>query len=84
MLRYLCGTSDYGILYTDTSDVTLAGFLDSDCACNLDDRRSIIGYAFNIGSGVITWSRKKQSIVALSSAKAEYQALCATHVKLSG
>ena len=78
VLRYLCGTSNYGILYTDTSDVTLAGFSDSDWAGNLDDRRSIIGYAFSIGSRVIAWSSKKQSIVALSSCEAEYQALCAS------
>ena len=77
VLRYLSGTSNYGILYTDTSDVTLAGFSDSDWAGNLDDRRSITSYALSIGFGVIAWSRKKQSTVALSSCEAEYQALCA-------
>jgi len=77
VLRYLCGTVNYGILYTDASDVILAGFSDSDWAGNLDDRRSITGYAFSIGSGVIAWSSKKQSTVALSSCEAEYQALCA-------
>eukprot|EP00253_Pinus_taeda_P024291 PITA_24291 len=45
---------------------------------NLDDRRSIIGYTFNIGSGVISWCGKKQHNVALSSLEAEYQAMCAT------
>eukprot|EP00253_Pinus_taeda_P019213 PITA_19213 len=53
------------------------GFLDSDWAGNLDDRRSITGYAFSIGSRVIAWSSKKQSTVALSLCEAEYQALCA-------
>ena len=77
VFRYLCGTVNYGILYTDVSDVTLEGFSESDWAGNLDDRRSITGYAFNIGSGVIAWSSKKQSTVALSSCEAEYQALCA-------
>eukprot|EP00253_Pinus_taeda_P036121 PITA_36121 len=51
------------------------GFSDSDWAGNLDDRRSITGYAFSIGSEVIAWSSKKQSTVALSSYEAEYQAL---------
>jgi len=77
VLRYLSGTCNYGILYTNIFDVILAGYLDSDWVGNLDDRRSIIGYAFNIGSGVIAWSSKRQSIVALSSYEAEYQALCA-------
>ena len=77
VLRYLSGTSNYGILYTDTSNVILVGFSDSDWAGNLDDQRSITGYAFSIGFGVIAWSIKKQSIVALSSCEAEYQALCA-------
>eukprot|EP00253_Pinus_taeda_P010841 PITA_10841 len=53
VLRYLCGTVNYGILYTDASDVNLAGFSDSDWVGNLDDRKSITGYAFSIGSGVI-------------------------------
>eukprot|EP00253_Pinus_taeda_P036464 PITA_36464 len=44
---------------------------------NVDDRRSITGYAFTIGSGVITWSNKKQNTVSLSSVEAKYQAMCA-------
>eukprot|EP00253_Pinus_taeda_P021633 PITA_21633 len=77
VLRYLFGTVNYGILYTNASDVILAGFSNSDCAGNLDDRRSITGYTFSIGSRLIAWSSKKQSIVALSSCEAEYQALWA-------
>jgi len=38
VLRYVHGTSDYGILYTDTFDVISAGFSDSDWVGNLDDR----------------------------------------------
>eukprot|EP00253_Pinus_taeda_P006339 PITA_06339 len=55
----------------------LVGFSNFDWESNLDDQRSITGYAFNIGSGIITWSSKKQSTVALSSCEAEYLALCA-------
>jgi len=77
LLRYLQGTIDYGIIYTDSSDVRLAGFADSNWAGNVDDPRSITGYAFSLGSGVITWSSKKQKIVSLSSIEAEYQAMCA-------
>lgn len=77
ILRYLQGTVDYGIIYTDSSNVRLTGFTDSDWAGNVDDCRSIIGYAFSIGSRVITWRIKKQNRISLSSAEAEYQAMYA-------
>eukprot|EP00253_Pinus_taeda_P017828 PITA_17828 len=54
------------------------GFPDSNWARNVDYRRSIRGYAFSIGSEVITWSSKKQNRVSLSSVEAEYQAMFAT------
>eukprot|EP00253_Pinus_taeda_P032704 PITA_32704 len=82
VLRYLQGTVDYGIIYTDSSDVRLAGFADSNLEGNVDDRRSITGYAFSLGSGVITWSNKKQNAISLSSAVAEYQAMCAATCNL--
>jgi hypothetical protein len=62
-------------MYTDESDVELTGFSDLDWAGNPDDRRSTSGYAFHIGSGVVSWSSKKQPIVSLSSTKSEYKAL---------
>jgi hypothetical protein len=77
VLRYLKGTLDYGIKYTDASDVELIGYSDSDWADNKDDRRSTTGYAFSIGSGVVSWSSKKQPTVSFSSTEAEYKALCA-------
>lgn len=76
-MRYLQGTVHYGIIYTDSYDVRLTGFPYSDWARNVDDHISIIDYASNIGSGVITWSSKKQNTVSLSSVEVEYQAMCA-------
>ena len=77
VLRYLQGTLDFGILYSDSFDVSLTGYTYFDWAGNLDDRRSITGYALSIGSGVISWCNKKHHTVALSLVEVEYQAMCA-------
>lgn len=77
VLRYLQGTSDFGIFYSDSFDVSLTGYANYDWLGNLDYRRSIAGYAFRIGSGVISWCSKKHHTIALSSAEAKYQAMCA-------
>ena len=38
VLRYLHGTLHFGIVYTDSCDVRLTGFSDSDWAGNVNDR----------------------------------------------
>eukprot|EP00253_Pinus_taeda_P024150 PITA_24150 len=45
-----------------------------DWARSVDDRKSTSGYVFHMGSGAISWASKKQTIVALSTAEAEYVA----------
>lgn len=47
----------------------MKGFSDSDFG-----KRSS-GYIFNFGSGAISWQSKKQNVVALFSAEAEYMSL---------
>eukprot|EP00253_Pinus_taeda_P032029 PITA_32029 len=48
-----------------------------DWAGSVDDRKSTSGYVFHMGLGAISWASKKQSIVALSTAEAEYVAATA-------
>ncbi|CAL9016013.1 unnamed protein product [Prunus brigantina] len=64
ILRYLQGTIDYGIWYKPTTDPRLFGYTDSDWAGSVDDMKSTSGYAFTIGSGIFSWSSKKQETVA--------------------
>jgi hypothetical protein len=47
------------------------GFTDSDWASQ-PHHHSISAYVFHVGTGAITWSSKKQSIIALSSTEAKY------------
>ena len=54
----------------------LTVYADANWAGDLNDRRSTSGNAFIMGSGAASWISKKQPIVALSTAEAEYVVLC--------
>ena len=55
----------------------LTGYVDSDWAGSVDDRKSTSGYVFHMGSGAISWASKKQPVVSLSIVEAEYVAAIA-------
>ncbi|WMV30664.1 hypothetical protein MTR67_024049 [Solanum verrucosum] len=63
---------DYGIMYKFGGDLNLIGYSDSDWARSIDARKSTSGYAFLFGSSICSWLSKKQSVVAQSTAEAEY------------
>ena len=58
VLRYLRGTPDVGITFMKCDDTGLNGYTDSDYASCKDDRRSITGFCFNMGSGAISWAAR--------------------------
>src|SRR5438046_2551804 len=70
VLRYLKGAKD-SVLVLGASTNNLEGYSDSDYATQLD-RHSISSFAFLFGGGAISWSSKRQSVIALSSTEAEY------------
>jgi hypothetical protein len=57
-------------------------YTDVDWASCIDDRRSTSGAVFYLGECLVSWLRKKQSSVSLSTAEAEYIAAtgCCTQV----
>ena len=77
ILRYVNGTKGFGILYSSSESFMLTGYTDSDWAGSVDDRKSTSGYVFHMGSGAISWASKKQPVVSLSTAEAEYVAATA-------
>eukprot|EP00253_Pinus_taeda_P003845 PITA_03845 len=72
ILHYVRGTIQFGIHYNAEASPLLVGFTDSDWAGDPDDRKSAACYVFTLGSGPITWACKKQSVISISSAEAEY------------
>ena len=74
-MRYLKGTSNFGLVYDPTNAKDLVGYSDADWAGDVNDRKSTSGYVFEICGGAVSWRSKKQSCVALSTAEAEYMAL---------
>jgi hypothetical protein len=71
IMRYLRGTINLELTFRGALG-PLLGYTDSDWAGDAATRRSTSGYIFNVGSGAISWSSKRQTVVALSSCEAEY------------
>lgn len=77
ILRYLKGTSNFGLIYKEDTPTTIIGYSDADWAGDVGDRKSTSGYMFFLGGAAISWRSSKQTCVALSTAEAEYVALSA-------
>jgi len=74
ILRYVAGTLNFDLWYTKSDSNQIYGYIDSDFASSLDDRKSTYGHVFQLGTNLISWASKKQSIVSISSAETEYVA----------
>ena len=75
IFQYIKGTRDLSLVYGGKKD--LQGWVDADGASQ-EHRRAISSYVFMVDGGAISWSSKKQELVTLLTAEAEYVA--ATHV----
>lgn len=78
IMRYLKGTINYKLTYTNHGNKEICGYSDSDWASDVDDRKSTTGYIFKLSGGAISWLSKKQQTTALSTAEAEYMAMSTT------
>ena len=74
ILRYLTGTQNLGLLYTDTKYQKAYGYSDADYAGDKDGRKSISAHVFIYGGAAISWHSKLQATVATSTCEAEFVA----------
>jgi hypothetical protein len=72
IFRYLKGTKEFGLWYPKRKDLSLVSYTYVDWAGCIDDRRSTSGATFYLGECLVSWIRKKQSLVFMSTKKAEY------------
>lgn len=75
LLRYVKNNPGQGILLASKSAAVLKGYCDSDWATCPMSRRSTTGYCVLLGQSPVSWKTKKQSVVARSTAEAEYRSM---------
>jgi hypothetical protein len=64
LLRYLKQTIEFGLKIQQSTSNNLQAFSNADWVGCRDDRRSTGGYCVFVGNNLISWSCKKQAIVA--------------------
>ena len=69
------GTPGRGLLFENHGNVQSEGYMNADWAGSVTDRRSTSGYCTFVGGNLVTWRSKKQSVIARSSAEAEFRAV---------
>ncbi|CAI7826036.1 unnamed protein product [Closterium sp. NIES-54] len=74
VLHYLCSTSGMGLVLGGRGPVVLTGHTDASWVDDSATQRSSQGYAFNLGSGSVSWRSTCLSSVLSSSCEAEIYA----------
>ncbi|CAM8952128.1 unnamed protein product [Rhodiola kirilowii] len=82
ILRYLKGTIDLGLVLRSCTDHRLVAYSDAGWASDGDDCRSQHGFVIYYGDNLISWSSKKQQVVAKSSTEVEFRAIAFTATEL--
>ena len=76
MVKYLSGTLDYGIKATKYKRIKISVYVDASFGQEYENK-SRTGYVIFVNDCPTVFESRKQSVVALSSAEAEYMALTA-------
>ncbi|XP_068658097.1 uncharacterized mitochondrial protein AtMg00810-like [Aristolochia californica] len=75
ILRYLKFSPGKGLMFSRNHHLWVQGHTDADWAGNISNRKSTSGYFTFVGRNLVTWRSKKQKVVALSSAEAEFRGM---------
>ncbi|KAH0720792.1 hypothetical protein KY289_006136 [Solanum tuberosum] len=83
VLRYLKETASLGLRILCSSVSDLYMYADADWACDPNDKISTSGYILFFGPNPVSWSSKKQHVVARSSTEVEYKSVVNAIAKLT-
>jgi hypothetical protein len=72
LLRYLCGSKNVGIGFTKGPSDSLCGWADADYGSSLVTKNSMSGYVITFLGNPVSWTTKKQPVVAQSTTEAEF------------
>lgn len=72
ILRYLEGTIGRVIFLRCNNHLELCVYTDLDWAGNKDNRKLNFGFYTLVGGNIVIWKTKKQKVVDLSNAEAEF------------
>lgn len=75
ILRYIKGTLSYGIHIRPSQSNRLIALADANWAGDHDTMRSTHGFCVYYGGNLVSWSSRKQTVVAKSSTEAEYRGI---------
>nr|GEW88288.1 putative reverse transcriptase, RNA-dependent DNA polymerase [Tanacetum cinerariifolium] len=73
IVMYLKGTAGHGVLFRSNGHLNIQMYTDADWAGDKGNRRSTSGYFSLVGGNLVTYRSKKQKVVSLSSAEAEFR-----------
>jgi hypothetical protein len=78
LFHYIQGTIDYVITYAPDPSMSqlFTTYSDANHGGGRNTGRSTGAYIVKIGTGIVSWMLKRQSIIALSTTEAEYMAAC--------
>jgi hypothetical protein len=77
IFRYLKGSEYYGLSYPKWNDLSIFAYTEAYWVGSVDDRGSTSGSTFYLRDFLVSWLRKKQYSVSLSTVEVEYIATAA-------
>jgi hypothetical protein len=75
ILRYLKSSPRKEIMFSKHNHLRVKGYTYVDWVRNIFDRKSTLRYFTFVGGNLVTWRSKKQKVVALLSAEAEFHGM---------